>query len=140
MLNILIWSIILVFSSSLFSLSYSYSGVSRSFTGLGKGIAESSVIVIDSDGSNYNMPYFSIERFEDSTKSYFDSALKRYLPNGKKPEYEFVFFDTALVEASDEVPERPTGVKVAFSCPVSVFLTYKNHVTFFIKRGLMYGK
>jgi len=140
MLNILLWALLLAFSSSLFSLSFSYSGVSRSFTGLGKGIAESSVIKIDDDGTDLMKPYFDKLSFRMATEKYFASALKRYLSSNQKPTYTYLFYDASSIDPSSPVSYMPTGVKLTFSCPVSIFLTYSNSVSFFIKKGAMYGK
>ena len=134
MLNFLLASLVFVLSSATFTFSYCYSGIARVFTGLGKGIAETSVVQEDEDGVYLSTPYFDRKQFESKTEDYFESNLKRYLSPKATYRLSYSYFDAFSSTPSDFVL-LPSGVTLSFSCPVSWFGTYQNSVTFTIREG-----
>jgi len=135
MLNLLLYGLILVFSTSLFVFSFAYSGVSRSFTSLGKGVAEISSVTKDEAGDWLKVPYLNEALFQEKVEEHFTSSLKRYLSFNQKPSFSYDFFvkDVVLKEG------QHNGCRFSFSCPVSIFMTYQNQVTFTLKKGGMHA-
>lgn len=133
MLNLLLYGLILVFSTSLFEFTYAYSGVSRSFTSLGKGVAEISAITKDENDDWLPAPYLDENVFKEKTEEHFASSLKRYLSFGKKPSYSYNFFTRDVTLETGQ----HNACNFTFSCPVSIFMTYTNKVTFTLKKGIL---
>jgi hypothetical protein len=133
MLNLLLYGLILVFSTSLFEFTYAYSGVSRSFTSLGKGATEISAITKDEAGDWLPTPYLDETIFKEKTEEHFTSSLKRYLSFGQKPTFSYVFFTKGVTLEEG----KHNACSFSFSCPVSIFMTYQNKVTFSLQKGAL---
>lgn len=131
MLNLLLYGLILVFSTTLFEFTYCYSGISRSFTALGKGIAENSIVVKDENGEKPQVPYYDETLFVRLTDEYFATALQRFLPLGDKPEINYVFSVSGVI-----LPKgRHNLCTLSFSCPVYKLIDYRNQANFLIRKG-----
>ncbi len=136
MLNFLLTALAFVLSTATFTMSYSYSGVARTFTSLGKAVAEVSVSVPQNANGELGKPYFNTATFEKMTKKHFDEGLKRYLGSGK--EYSLTYFYFSYSGTTKVATKyKPRGITVTFKCPVSWFGTYENEVTFSIKEGYL---
>ena len=134
MLNFLVVAVLFVFTNSIFSYSFTYSGISRSFTGFGKGAAECSVITLDEEGNELARPYFDGSEFANRAAMYFDNALERYLLSDQEPELDFYYFDAFSASNREELA-KPTGIRMNFRCPVLHYGYYENTVTFVLKEG-----
>lgn len=136
MLNFLLTAVGFILSTAIFTLSYTYSGVARTFTSFGKSIAEVAVVT-PSEADTNKAPYFDRETFESMSNKYFERNLKRYLLSDKDYSIKYYYFD-AFSESHMGTLIEPTGIKMSFSCPVSFSGTYKNSVTFIIKEGAVH--
>ncbi len=134
MLNFLLTTLAFILSTATFSLSFSYSGVARTFTSFGKAIAEISVVIPETVNGVQSKPYFDREQFEKLTKKHFDEGLKRYLRTDDEYSLKYFYFD-AFSEIKLGTLHKPTGITVTFKCPVSWFGTYENETTLTIKEG-----
>ncbi len=114
-----IYSLILIFSVSMWNLSYSYSKVSRVFYGYGKSIPESSVY-----GVAYRPygppPYFNVELLEEKTERYFASYLKE-----GEYSYELIFPEEKQIRS----------FTLSFKGNVHSFFVFSKNATFYIKEG-----
>jgi hypothetical protein len=131
MLNLVLWSLVMSFSVSLFNLSFSYSGVARSFAGIGKGIAEDSVIAYDNMGA-ISKPYFELAVFKEKLQTYFVSSLKNY---GASDSFSISLKGTGMWSPLEVGAIHFYQVSLHFECPVGTFFTYKNNAVFSIKKG-----
>ncbi len=134
MLNFLLTAAAFILSTATFTLSFSYSGVSRTFTSFGKAIAEISVVIPNEVDGKQENPYFDVTKFEAMAKEHFDKGLKRYLKTEKDYSLSYFYFD-ALSENKEEDLLTPTGIKMSFVCPISWFGVYENQTTFSLKGG-----
>lgn len=134
MLNFLLTAAAFILSTATFTLSYTYSGVARTFTSFGKSMAELSIVVPNNNEGPKLIPYFDRFDFEERAKRYFDRSLRRYLASDNEYTLTFLYFD-AFNEFHMPTIFRPTGVRMTFKCPVSWFGTYKNEASFVVTEG-----
>ncbi len=134
MLNFLLTAAAFILATATFTLSYSYSGVSRTFTSFGKAIAEISVVIPEEIDGVQGNPYFDSDKFENMANEHFNKGLKRYLITGGNYSLDYFYFD-ALSGFNEENNLTPTGIRMSFECSVSWFGVYQNEVTFSLKGG-----
>jgi hypothetical protein len=117
MLNLFLWSLILVLSASLFEFSYCYGGIDRTFRGLNKAIPETCLVV---DGE-YAYPYFSKDALQSSVASYFDEALKGYAKSGSySVDFSYYMADLPAISSSASTEDSSTFSRDHFSIGKSV--------------------
>ncbi len=116
-----IYSLILIFSVSMWNLSYSYSKVSRVFYGYGKSIPESSVYgVAYTPPDASSKPYFDMALVEEKTERYFASYLKE-----GEYSYELIFPEEKKI----------SFFTLSFKGNVHSFFVFSKNATFYIKEG-----
>lgn len=130
----LFWALLFVLATGTFSFSYSYGGIDRTFKGLNKGVAESSVDILEKSASG--APQFAVALFKKNAKSYLAYNLEPYL-QGHPYVIEYSYFGEDRKEISAE-PAYCSGLSISFEAPVIDMATYRNEVTFWIKKGTNY--
>lgn len=138
MLNLFVVAVLFIFTNSIFSYSFAYSGISRTFAAFGKGAAECSVVSLDSLGNELDHPYFDGAEFANRASLYFEENLSRYLTKNQEAELDFYYFD-AFSAGNIEELAKPTGIRMNFRCPVLQYGYYENTATFILRQGDSYG-
>lgn len=129
----LLWALILLFSSASFQYSHIIGGINRVFLGLYKAVGEAAVIVYDEFGEE-TTPHFDTGYFEQSVISYFDTALSSYAAN-----YE-VGFSYYCPETGEKCVSRCQEADVYFKCPIPMLHEIKKSARFVIKEGFHGGR
>lgn len=80
MMNFLLGSLTLLFTTSLFWQSYILMSLNKAYLGLYKGIAESSLICFSERGDLLEEPYFDVGVFQSKTREYLKSAIPFSFP------------------------------------------------------------
>jgi hypothetical protein len=133
MMNLLMYAFYFVLSTAIFEFSYLYGGIDRTFIGLNKGIAESSLLSVDAAGNPLSKPYFSADLFEVKTNEYFRVSLSGYLVDD--PSLTYWYFDySTLAEVARKA--NPTGIKVTLRCAIGCFGEYNKSISFALREGI----
>lgn len=133
MLPYLVWSLVFVLSCSSFQYSYLYGGVSRVFAGLRKAVVEAAVvknkITILSEYS------IDVTKLKKTSEEYFTLNLEPYC---KRKDWNVICYadDTG---PNGNIISNP-DVYVVLNVDFGAFGTYKNSMSFRIKKGILYGK
>ena len=134
MIYMLFWSLLFILSTSAFSFSYSYGGIDRTFKGLNKGAAESAVDPFHPSASG--APRFKVELFLVNAEKYLAYNLSPYVKEGDyATSYSYYLEDGAEITAK---PAYCSGLGVSIEASVAGFSTYRNHVSFWIRKGSTY--
>lgn len=86
--NLFVSSLFLIFSVLTFTYTYQFSGVTRAFYGVYKGVVETAVQAYAADGTPIE-PYFVETLFVEQVNGYFAAALGRYVGDKYEVDYRF---------------------------------------------------
>jgi hypothetical protein len=140
-LNLLLWSLVFAFSTSLFSFTFSLGGIARTFENLSVLHVQRSISATSNEASNI-LPYFIENILKNTVQAYLEKNLEGYLV---KPTWSVSFlfssYQSSVVSLNGEkTPLFPQRVTIGFSCDYSVQYHYENSRSFYIKKGDWNGK
>lgn len=135
MINLCMWTLVFVFSVTMFQTTYCYSGISRVFSGVDVTLIQEAVFVPPGlvDNSS-NAPFFNMFRVKELVKTYLDDNLNPYLFGGS---YSVSFLFEKYLPCylfGRKSYSEPTKVCIKLLCRV-LSTTVASHKTFVISKG-----
>lgn len=139
--NMLLWAVIFALSTSIFSFSFSLSGVARTFEGLDSTYMQET---IDSptvtEGGVLLQPYFEEERVKKLVNEYFALNLRNYVsPTDWELDYGFDGYLLQTYDGDIRTSSKPSKAVIRFSCVFATSYHYENCRSFTIERGERHG-
>jgi hypothetical protein len=128
------WSLFFVLSTAVCQFSYLYGGIDRTFRGLNKGAAESSIDITKKDRRGW--PMFNTKVFVGNAKAFFAYNLSAYLkPSDYSLKYSFFNEDGSIFILE---PTFCSALKVTIEADIMSLTHYSNSVYFIMQKGSIY--
>lgn len=145
MMNLILYSAIMLFCTSLFHMTTVGNGVKRVFAALSQTTVQSAVSIFpveSGEGStavdNSDIkPFFLKSRATSLVQSYFDENLPQYFWTDAEYQVDCFFanYQATLINRGGTFQFYPQRLEVALTCSIDGFCTYSDSKAFTIKEN-----